>query len=337
MMPAMTGIWSRAARSFCGIGLFALFAACLAPTSVNGQARWQPTEPVDFIIMAGPGGGADKATRLIAGIVAERKLAPVELQPRNVAGNDGADALAALQQRTGNAHTLLFTLNSFYTVPLDQPELQIDIGRLGPVARMGEDAFLLWVNAKQTEIRSLEDFILAAKSKGKGWVMAGTGTGSEDNLLTDFLNANFGLDMTYKSFAGGGEVGRELAHGRADSTVNNPSEQNEFYPKGLTKPLLTFSPRRLASYPAAPALRETGVEFHYVMQRSVVAPGGLAAGVMDYYIDLMRRVFDTPEWQAYRKQSALSGDFMSGEPLRRYWLGEREKHRRWKSAISALR
>ena len=94
--------------------------------------------------------------------------------------------------------------------------------RLRPAT--AEDAFLLWVHADRTDIKTLDDFVKAARAKGDKWIMAGTGVAQEDSLLTDFLNSTYGLKMTYKAFGGGGEVARELAEKRADSTVNNPAE-----------------------------------------------------------------------------------------------------------------
>ncbi|WP_457833277.1 hypothetical protein, partial [Staphylococcus aureus] len=78
----------------------------------------------------------------------------------------------------------------------------------------GEDVFLLWVNSARTDISSFDDFVNAAKQKGKGWVMAGTGVGAEDNLICDFLNAQYGLTMTYQDKGSGGDVAKELIEKR---------------------------------------------------------------------------------------------------------------------------
>jgi len=230
----------------------------------------------------------------------------------------------------------MFTLNSFYTTPLEHPELGVDIGTFAPIGRLAEDVFLLWVNSDRKDINNIDEFFKAAKAKGSEWVMAGTGLGAEDSLLTEFLNATYGLKMSYKAFKGGGEVGKELAEKRADSTVNNPSEQTEFYGKGMTKPLVTFTPQRLTAYPKTPALRETGMDFQYFMQRSVVGAPGMSKAAEAFYQNLFKRFFAGPAWQKYRKDNSLGGDFISGDALRQYWLKEREKHERWKMALEVM-
>jgi tripartite-type tricarboxylate transporter receptor subunit TctC len=254
-----------------------------------------------------------------------------------MAGGSGADALVHLKKRSGDEHLLLFTLNSFYTTPLKRPDLGIDIGTFAPIGRMAEDAFLLWVHADRTDIKTLDDFVKAARAAGDRWIMAGTGVGQEDSLLTDFLNSTYGLKMTYKAFGGGGEVARELAEKRADSTVNNPAEQNKFFPKGQTKPIAAFTPHRLEMHLRIPTFRETGMDFQYFMQRSVVGAPGMSPPAQAYYMDLFKRVFDTPEWQDYMKKNSLRGTFLAGAQLMSYWLKEREKHERWDMAVRAMK
>ncbi len=91
----------------------------------------------------------------------------------------------------------------------------------------------------------MNEFISAVKAKGRNWIMAGTGTASEDNLLTDVLNATYGLQITYKPFKGGGRVAKELATKNANSTVNNPAEQEDHHKQGKTRPIAAFTPERL--------------------------------------------------------------------------------------------
>lgn len=316
--------------------LFSLLTISLAIASA-AKAEWVPSKPVQFIVMAGKGGGADKATRFLVDVIGQRNLAPVGFEVVNMPGGSGTEALSALKKRAGDGHVLLFTLNSFYTTPLDHPEIGVDITTLAPIARMAEDVFLLWVNAERSDISTMEEFVTAARAKGRNWIMAGTGIGAEDNLLTDFLNGQYGLQMTYQDKGGGGEVAKELAEKRADSTVNNPSEQDAFYPKGITKPLLAFTQARLAAYPTKPTLRETGMDFTYFMQRSVVGAPGLKPEVFAYWSKLFRQLFDSEDWKTYRRENSLSGDFLTGPALVTYWKAEREKHQRWKMALEAMK
>jgi tripartite-type tricarboxylate transporter receptor subunit TctC len=312
--------------------------AARPPSAAPAAAgQWAPTKPVQFIVMAGKGGGADLATRYLIEVIERRQLTPTKFEVVNLPKDSGAEALATLKSRAGDPHVLMFTLNSFYTTPLERPDIGVDITQFTPIARMAEDVFALWVHSDRGDIATMDDFVKAARAKGKEWVMAGTGKGSEDQLLTDFLNAQYGLQMTYQSYGGGGEVAKILADKKADSTVNNPSEQKDFFPKGVTKPLLTFTPARLSLYPTKPTLRETGMDFTYKMQRSIVGAPGIKADQAAYWSRLFRRLYESDDWKEYQKKNSLGGEFLTGAPLMTYWVAEREKHLRWKMALDLMK
>ena len=122
-------------------------AAALATTAFSGIAHaFEPNKPIDFVIMAGKGGGADKMARLMQSIIEKEKLAPRPLVPVNKSGGSGAEALVAMKGANDPNHTIMVTLNSFFTTPLRQPGLGVDIMEFAPVGRMAEDTFLLWVH-----------------------------------------------------------------------------------------------------------------------------------------------------------------------------------------------
>ena len=75
---------------------------------------------------------------------------------------------------------------------------------------MAEDTFLLWVH-KDSGLTSFDQFFAKAKADGNKWVMGGTGKNSEDNIITDFLNDNYGLSMKYIPYNGGGAVAKQVA------------------------------------------------------------------------------------------------------------------------------
>jgi tripartite-type tricarboxylate transporter receptor subunit TctC len=292
----------------------------------QAEAAWQPKKPIEFVIMAGKGGGADKMARLMQSVVAKHKLAKVPLIPINKPGGSGAEALIHLKNASDRDHTIMVTLNSFYTTPLRQPGLGIDISTFAPVGRMAEDSFLLWVNV-DSGIKNVDQFVAAAKKAGSGWIMAGTGKGQEDQLLTDFLNKAYGLNMKYVPYKGGGRVAKELAGNNANSTVNNPSEQLGFYEAGKTVPIAAFTPTRLPLFKDAPTFKELGKDFVYFMQRSVVGAPGMSDEAAAYYSALFAKVYATDEWQGYMKKKSLRGKFLTGAALKTYWAREKDIHK----------
>ena len=310
--------------------------AALASLAFSGLAQaWEPKKPVDFIIMAGKGGGADKMARLMQSVIEKHKFSSKPFIPINKPGGSGAEALVHLKQKSGDDHTVMVTLNSFYTTPLRQPGLGVDTMTFTPIGRMAEDTFLLWVH-KDAGINNVDDFVKAAKEAGENWIMAGTGKGQEDQLLTNFLNTAYGLNMKYVPFKGGGRVAKELAGKHANSTVNNPSEQLGFYEAGDTVPLAAFTPDRLPLFKDAPTFKELGKDFVYFMQRSVVGAPGMSKEAADYYTEVFKKVYDSAEWQEYMQKKSLQGEFMTGDELLSYWKRERDIHEKMLKDIGEI-
>ena len=303
-----------------GIALGLGFGYSVATT--NAAQAWEPKKPVEFIIMAGKGGGADKAVRFMQNILSKNKMSSKPFTPINKPGGSGAEALIYLKNAKDPNHTIMFTLNSFYTTPLRNPGIGVDISTFTPVGRMAEDTFLLWVN-KDAGIKTVDEFVKAAKAAGNKWIMAGTGKNSEDNILTDFLNKAYGLSMKYVPYKGGGRVAKELAGNNANSTVNNPSEQLGFYQAGKTVPLGAFTPNRLPLFKDAPTFKELGKDFVYFMQRTVVGAPGMSADAKSYYQRLFALVYVSTEWQGYMKKKSLQGGFLTGDALMSYWMREK--------------
>ena len=314
----------------------ALVLGCATVVVASPAIAWQPNKPIDFIIMAGKGGGADKMARLMQGIVEKESLAERPLVPVNKSGGSGAEALMAAKSASDPDHTIMVTLNSFYTTPLRQPGLDVDVLTFAPVARMAEDTFLLWVHA-DTGITTFEQWLDVAREQGSKWVMGGTGSNSEDNIITDFLNTNYGLSMKYIPYKGGGAVAKDVAGKQINSSVNNPSEAIGFWQSGDMVPLVAFTNERLPMFPEVPTLREKGGEFSYFMQRSVVGAPGMSEEARAYYTDLFTKVYNSEDWQAYKSKKSLMGDLMSGDKLSDYWRDQRDNHEQILRSSGAIR
>src|SRR5437667_3030639 len=188
-------------------------------------AAWEPTKPIEFVVPAGTGGGADQMARLIAGIADKHNLSPRPLIFVNKAGGAGAEVFLDIKGKKGDAHTIIITLSNLFTTPL-HTGVPFNWKDLTPIARMALDQFILWVNA-ETPYKTAKDYIAAVKEKmGKAdqMKMGGTGSAQEDQILTIQLEQALGLKFTYVPFKGGGEVCVNLVGKHVDSTVNNPIE-----------------------------------------------------------------------------------------------------------------
>src|SRR5688572_12882158 len=87
----------RRARMSLGLAAAAVCAAYAAPA-----AAWEPTKPVEFVVPAGTGGGADQMARLIQGIIVKHKLMKESMVVVNKSGGAGAEGFLDVKNSRGN-------------------------------------------------------------------------------------------------------------------------------------------------------------------------------------------------------------------------------------------
>ena len=302
-------------------------AAALATVMLSNVAHaWEPTKPIDFVIMAGAGGGADQIARFVQSVAEKKDLTSRPLVPNNKGGGSGAEALIALNGASDPDHTILVTLNSFFATPLRQPNLGIDIQTFTPVAMMGVDPFVLWVH-KDSGITTFEQWLDTVKAADGDYVMGGTGKGQEDSTVIAWMEGNYGVKIKYIPYDGGGAVAKDLAGQQIMASVNNPAEAKGFYEAGNVVPLIAFSDERLAAYPDVRTVKELGKDFSYYNQRAVVGAPGMSDEAAAYYQDLFKKIYDTEEWQGYMASESLSPLWLDADAQRAYWATQVQNHK----------
>ncbi len=202
--------------------LATLAAAALA-AAAPAHAAWEPTKPVEFVVPAGTGGGADQMARLIQGIVIKHKLMKEPLIVVNKSGGAGAEGFLDVKGAKGDPHKIVVTLSNLFTTPL-ATGVPFNWRDMTPVSMMALDQFVLWVNA-DTPYKSAKEYLDAVKAAGPlKMKMGGTGSKQEDQILTVGIEKATGTKFIYVPFKGGGEVAVQLVGKHIDSSVNNPIE-----------------------------------------------------------------------------------------------------------------
>jgi putative tricarboxylic transport membrane protein len=305
---------------------FAMLVAALGllagPPAALG---WEPSKPIEFVIPAGTGGGADQMARLIAGIVEEAKLSPRPIVVVNKAGGAGAEGFLYVKDKKGDAHTIIITLSNLFTTPL-HTGVPFGWKDLTPIARLALDQFILWVNA-DTPYRTAREYIGAAKEKAGAMKMGGTGSAQEDQIITVQLEQALGAKFIYVPFKGGGEVCVNLVGKHVDSTVNNPIECVSHWKAGRVRPLAVFDSARLtdADWKEIPTVKESlGVDINYLMLRGIFGPPAMPKDAVEWYQDLLKKVYESPKFKEYLTRGALKPAWATG-PDYVSWLDEAER------------
>jgi tripartite-type tricarboxylate transporter receptor subunit TctC len=300
-----------------------LLAAVVA-TALSAFApafAWEPAKTVEFIVPAGTGGGADQMARLIQSIIAKNNLMKQSMVVVNKGGGAGAEGFLDVKGAKGDPHKIIITLSNLFTTPL-ATGVPFNWKDLTPVRMMALDQFVLWVNA-ENPAKTAKEYVEAVKKAGPGKMkMGGTGSKQEDQIVTVALEKQTGAKFTYIPYKGGGEVATQLVGKHVDSTVNNPIEAVAQWRAGNLRPLCVFDDTRMPykekvtkdmSWGDIPTCKEAGVDTDYVMLRGIFMAAGVTPDQVKYYVDLMEKVRQTPEWKKFMEDGAFNQTALTGK------------------------
>lgn len=294
-------------------------------------AAWEPTKPIEFVIPAGTGGGADQMARLIGGIAEKYKLSPRPLIAINKSGGAGAEGFLYVKEKKGDPHVIIITLSNLFTTPL-HTGVPFNWKDLTPIARMALDQFILWVNA-ETSYKTAKEYIDAVKARSAGsnrMKMGGTGSAQEDQIITIQLEQALGIKFTYVPFKGGGEVCVNLVGTHIDSTVNNPAECVSHWKAGRVRPLGVFDTTRIAdeNWKGIPTIKEAlGADIHYLMLRGIFGAPGIPKDAVQWYIDFLKKVYDSADFKKYLSEGALKPAFATGDEYVKWVEANEQLHK----------
>jgi tripartite-type tricarboxylate transporter receptor subunit TctC len=307
------------------VGAFAYAGLALA----GGPAgAWEPTKPVEFIVPAGTGGGADQMARIIAPLVDKYKLSPRPLIVVNKPGGAGAEGFTHVKAKDGDAHTIIITLSNLVTTPL-HTGVPFNWKDLTPVARLALDEFILWVNA-ETPYKTAKEYVEVVKAKPTTFKMGGTGTAQEDQIITIQLEQALGVKFTYVPFKGGGEVCVNLVGKHVDSTVNNPIECVSHWKANRVRPLAVFDIARIVEpdWKDIPTAKDAlGVDINYLMLRGIFGPPDMPKEAVEWYVNFLKKVYETPEFKEYLSKGALKPAFATGAEYVKWVEGAEQLHK----------
>jgi putative tricarboxylic transport membrane protein len=299
-----------------GAGL--AIVATLAP--MGAHAAWEPTKPVELVVPAGTGGGADQMARFVQGVVAKHNLMKQPIIVVNKSGGAGAEGFLDVKGSKADPHKLVITLSNLFTTPL-ATGVPFNWSDLTPVAMLALDEFVLWVNA-ETPYKTAQDYVKAIKAGDNGkFKMAGTGSKQEDQIITVALEKAVGKKLTYVPFKGGGDVAVQLVGKHVDSTVNNPIEAIAHWRSGALRPLCVFDSKPMPypnkvtstqSWQDIPTCKSQGLDVEYVMLRGFFMPAGVTPDQVAFYVDLFKKIRETPDWKKFTEDAAFNATFMTG-------------------------
>ncbi len=106
---------------------------------------------------------------------------------------------------------------------------------------------------------------------------------------------------------------------------------------GKVRPLCVFDGKQLTAYKDKiaedkswadiPTCKTQGLDVEYLMLRGIFTSPGATPEQVDFYVDLLKKVRETPEWQSLMKEGAFNQTFMTGAEYTKWVETEEQRHR----------
>jgi putative tricarboxylic transport membrane protein len=297
--------------------------AVVAMTLAGAPAMaWEPSKPVEIVVAAGAGGASDQMARMIQATVQKHSLMKQPMVVSLKGGASGAEALMYMKSSDGDANKVLIAYSLIYMLPLSA-KIPFNWRDLTPVSVIAMDQFILWDNTT-LPYKSVKEFVDAAKASTTPIKMGGTGSKREDHILTVFMEKKTGAKFAYLPYKSGGEAATQLVGNHTASNVNNPSENLEVWRAGQVRALCVFDKERISyktkvtdtqSWNDVPTCKEEGLDVQYLMLRAMFLPGKVTPEQTAFYVDLFKKVSETPEYKDYMEKQALKPIFLTGNDM----------------------
>lgn len=308
-------------------------AGVFSSASAVWAQAWEPTKPVQFIIPAGSGGGADQMARFLQGVIQKNNLMKQPLVVVNKGGGAGAEGFLEVKGKKGDPHNIIITLSNLFTTPYGTG-VPFSYKDLTPVAMLALDQFVLWVNA-ESPYKTAKEYIDAVKAgDDKKFKMGGTGSKQEDQIITAALEkVTAPKKFTYVPYGGGGQVAVQLVGKHIESSVNNPIEAVSQWKAGALRPLCIFDDVRSTytnkvtatqAWSDIPTCKESGVDVDYQMLRGIFTSPDVKPEQVAYYVEVFKKAMATDDWKTFMENGAFGQTFMTG-PQFGDWVAKADK------------
>lgn len=235
----------------------AVLISALAAVSVSATAQNYPTKPIRLVVPYPAGGATDFFARLVFPKMGESLGQQVVVENRPGAGT--AIGASEVARSAPDGYTLLLGDAGTYAFnPTLYKKLSYDPAKdFAPVSLTGRFALILAVHPGMA-VKSVKEFVQAAKSQPGKINYGAPGPGSPIHLAMEFFRQRAGLAMTPIPYKGGADAMNDLLGGRISAMFPDIASALPQINGGKLRPLAVASAKRVAALPDLPTIGESG-------------------------------------------------------------------------------
>jgi tripartite-type tricarboxylate transporter receptor subunit TctC len=269
-------------------------AAALAAGTALAQ-DFPPKKPVTMLVGFAAGGAADSSARLVAKKLSDNIGQSVVVENKPGAGGNIAHQLTA-QGPTDGSLILFGSIGPLTIAPHMMKTGYDPFKDLAPLSGGVQFASILVVNSQASGIKSLADFVAAAKKQPGSVTFASTGPGSASHLTGELFAQRAGVEMTHVPYRGGSAAMPDLLAGRFTSYFAAPPTALPQIEAGKITPIATTGLQRMRELPNVPTVAESGYPgFEALNWYGFVAPGKTPTAILDRWNAEIVKVLNDPQ------------------------------------------
>jgi tripartite-type tricarboxylate transporter receptor subunit TctC len=239
------------------------------------------------------GGNSDIVGRLLAPKLSERLGQNVIVENRPGAG--GMIGTSYVARSTPDGHTVLVMTGAFTAVAATVSNLPYDPVRdFGWISMVVTYPFVVVVKS-DSPVRTVGDFIAAAKRSPGKLVYGSVGNGSVFHLAAELFNTMAGTETTHVPYKGGGEPVTELMGGRIDVIFTTLTGVYPHIEGKRVRAIAVASKERSPQLPDVPTVAQTLPGYEVTSFAAVAGPRAMPRPVVARLNRELRAVLGSPD------------------------------------------
>ena len=270
-----------------------------------------PAMSEECIAPANPGGGWDFTCRQIGRIMTDLGISPNLVQVTNLAGAGGGVAYTQVVSSRNDDPEVFVAASSATTTRLAQNAFAgATADQVRWVGTIGGDPGVIVVG-KDSPFQNLNDLVEAVKADPSKVAFAGgSAVGGFDHLKVLMMldKAGFGeaRQVKYIGLDGGADAITQTVGGFAQAMTGDLSEITGFIKSGDVRPLAVLAEDRVAGFDDVPTAKEQGVDIVAMNWRGVYVPKGISDERYDEWVEALKQVGASDEWQKVMAENGLA-------------------------------
>jgi putative tricarboxylic transport membrane protein len=302
-----------------GMSLALVLASCSTDDGDgDGGTVDYPTDDLQIMAPADPGGGWDSTARAMAPVLED--VGEVSAEVYNVGGAGGTIGLSQFaEEATGDPHQLM-VMGLVMVGGIITNESQVTLDDVTPLASLTSEQEAIVV-AADSEYETLEDLVAAWQADPTAISWGGGSAGGTDHILVGLLAQAAEVDpsgINYVPASGGGGALEMI--GSVTALVSGVSEFADQVEAGQLR-WLAVSGESAPEGIDAPTIADSGYDVVLENWRGVMGAPDLSDADRDAVVGLITEMHDSAEWQAALEENGWSDFFKAGDEFATF-LGE---------------